>query len=277
MKMSLQANRLFTKPACIAGVRVSRPNRKRPVRSDEIVVAPQELDVPAELVCAPSVAGRATAQVRRALANREVERSTNEVFRGCGILRRPERVLQPTRRADLHAPLDPHDTNRFRRVGAAAENAAGPQAGTHLEGREQPQGATLAPDERAEFISLQLLDVEIVQHPLVEALSRCRGPLKPSRDSVAGMDCDPGSRRNAHALDSQACDLVELPAGAAKAAIRCARVRAQRPADCAGYRRRRPDFVTNEPWPTMSRPGFPRLSHPGLAHAISSVAFIAQV
>ena len=27
VKMSLQANRLFTKPACIAGVRVSRPNR----------------------------------------------------------------------------------------------------------------------------------------------------------------------------------------------------------------------------------------------------------
>ena len=27
VKMSLQANRLVTKPACIAGVRVSRPNR----------------------------------------------------------------------------------------------------------------------------------------------------------------------------------------------------------------------------------------------------------
>ena len=43
------------------------------------------------------------------------------------------------------------------------------------------------------------------------------------------------------------------------------------------YRRRRPDFVANEPWPTMLRPGFPRLSHPGLAHAIPSIAFIAQV
>ena len=48
------------------------------------------------------------------------------------------------------------------------------------------------------------------------------------------MARDPGSRRNAHALDAQACDLVELPAGAAKTAVRCARVRAQRlPADCA--------------------------------------------
>ena len=43
------------------------------------------------------------------------------------------------------------------------------------------------------------------------------------------------------------------------------------------YRRRRPDFVANEPWPTMLRPGFPKLSHPSLAHAISSIAFIAQV
>ena len=43
------------------------------------------------------------------------------------------------------------------------------------------------------------------------------------------------------------------------------------------YRRRRPDFATNQPWPTMLRPGFLRLSHPGLQHAISSIAFIAQV
>ena len=43
------------------------------------------------------------------------------------------------------------------------------------------------------------------------------------------------------------------------------------------YRRRRPDFVANEPWPTMLRPGFPRLSHQDLAQAIPSIAFIAQV
>ena len=41
--------------------------------------------------------------------------------------------------------------------------------------------------------------------------------------------------------------------------------------------RRRPDFVTNQPWPTMLRPGFPKLSHPGLPHALSSIAFIAPV
>ena len=43
------------------------------------------------------------------------------------------------------------------------------------------------------------------------------------------------------------------------------------------YRRRRPDVVTNQPWPTMLRPGFPKLSHPGLPHALSSIAFIAPV
>ena len=43
------------------------------------------------------------------------------------------------------------------------------------------------------------------------------------------------------------------------------------------YRRRRPDFVANEPWPTMLRPCFPRLSHAGVAHAIPSIALIAQV
>ena len=43
------------------------------------------------------------------------------------------------------------------------------------------------------------------------------------------------------------------------------------------YRRRRPDFVANDPWPTMLRPDFPRLLHPGVAHAIPSIALIAQV
>ena len=43
------------------------------------------------------------------------------------------------------------------------------------------------------------------------------------------------------------------------------------------YRRRRPVFVANEPWPTMLRPGFPLLSHPGVAHAIPSIASIPQV
>ena len=83
---------------------------QRPVRSDEIVIAAQEVDVPAELVGATSVAGRSTAQVRRALANREVEALDERGVQSCGILRRQEGVLEPTRRADLHASLDPDDT-----------------------------------------------------------------------------------------------------------------------------------------------------------------------
>ena len=43
------------------------------------------------------------------------------------------------------------------------------------------------------------------------------------------------------------------------------------------YRQRRPHFVGNEPWPTMLRPNFPRLSHPRLAQAIPSIACIAHV
>ena len=43
------------------------------------------------------------------------------------------------------------------------------------------------------------------------------------------------------------------------------------------YRRRRPDFVVNQPWHTMLTPGCPQLSHLGLLHATSSVVLIAQV
>ena len=54
---------------------------------------------------------------------------------------------------------------------------------------------------------------------------------------------------------AQARDLVACPTRAATAAVRCPRVQTvQR------YRQRRPHFVGNEPWPTMLRPSFPRLS-----------------
>ena len=52
--------------------------------------------------------------------------------------------------------------------------------------------------------------------------------------TVTGMARDPGSCRNAHTLDSQARDLVELPSRAAKPAVRRPRVRTERyPADVA--------------------------------------------
>ena len=60
------------------------------------------------------------------------------------------------------------------------------------------------------------------------------GKRRPSRDGMAGMARDPGGRRNAHTLDAQARDLVAFPTSAAKAAVRCPRVRADRfPADRA--------------------------------------------
>ena len=187
-----------------------------------------------ELVGATGVAGRATAHVRRALANRAVETLDERGVQGLGILRLPQRSLQPTRRADPPAPFDSDDAivppslehvtldarrpkealthpnvvlepiGRDQREshhasaeddvgedgrgvsrGAAAEHTPGPQSGTHLDGRTQPCGSALGADERAALISLQLNDFEVAQHPLVDALRRCRGPLEPSRDGMA--------------------------------------------------------------------------------------------
>ena len=77
-------------------------------------------------------------------------------------------------------------------------------------------------------------EVETAQHPMIEALRSRRGPFEPARDRVAGMARDSGRRRNTHALDAQACDLIELPSRAAKPTVRSPRVRAERaPADCA--------------------------------------------
>ena len=87
-------------------------------------------------------------------------------------------------------------------MGAAAEHTTGPQAGTHLDRRKQPQGAALAADERAACIRLQLNDVEIAQQPVIEARGSCRGSLEPSRDGGAGMARHSGGRRSADALDS---------------------------------------------------------------------------
>ena len=145
--------------------------------------------------------------------------------------------------------------------GAAAEHAPGPQTGTHLDGRTHPCGSALGADERAELVSLQLNDFEVAQHPLVDALRRCRDPLEPSRDGMAGMARDPGGRRNAHTLDAQARDLVAFHTRAAKAAVRCPSVRADRsPADrrwCADAGRP-PRFKPSSPSPTDAvRDGLP--------------------
>ena len=80
------------------------------MRSHEVVVAAHELDVPTELVLTSGVARRAAAQVRRALPNGEVEALDKRRVQGLGILRPQQRVLQPTRGPDLHAPVDSNDT-----------------------------------------------------------------------------------------------------------------------------------------------------------------------
>ena len=246
-------------------------------------MAPHELDVAAELVCITGVAGRAPAQVRRRLPNREVEALDERGVQGLGILRRQQRGFQSIRRADLHAALDPDNTivppclehltidarrpkesrNRAEvvleaiggnqwtshdsppaddvvddsagvSIGAAAQDAPGPHAGGDLDGCKEPDNVALAADERAELIGLQLHEVETAQHPMIEALRSRRGPFEPARDRVAGMARDSGRRRNTHALDAQACDLIELPSRAAKPTVRSPRVRAERaPADCA--------------------------------------------
>ena len=237
VKMLLQFIGALTKPACIAGRPGLSTERQGPVRPDKIVIAAQEFDVSAELVGATGVAGRATAQVRRALPYREVETLDERGVQGLGVLRLPQCVLQPIRRADLQAPLDPDDPivppslehltidargpkeasdhpevvleavggdqGRSHEappeedvvdhglgvsIGAAAEHAAGPTSGPHFDGREQPYRPALAANERAELISLQLQDVEIAQHSLVES---ALPPSRPAR-AIARSYCGNG-------------------------------------------------------------------------------------
>ena len=205
------------------------------------------------------------------------------------ILKSPARscnrtVLEPIgrdQRESHHAAAEDDVVEDGRGVsrGAAAEHAPGPQSGTHLDGRTQPCGSALVADERAARISLQLNDFEVAQHPLVEALRRCRGPLEPSRDGMAGMARDPGGRRHAHTLDarrlatwSHALRAQRRPLYAVPVCVLTVP-----PQTVQRYRQRRPHFVGNEPWPTMLRPSFPRLSHPRLAQAIPSIACIAHV
>ena len=83
-----------------------------------------------------------------------------------------------------------------------------------------------------ELIGLKLNDFEVPQHLPVEALCRSRGTLEPACDGVAGTSCETGRGRNAHALDSQARYLVELPPSAAKTGIRRTGIRAD---GCPAY------------------------------------------
>ena len=62
------------------------PELQSSVRSDEIVITAQELNVTTELVFASGMARRPPAQVRRALTNREVEALDERCVQSLGIL-----------------------------------------------------------------------------------------------------------------------------------------------------------------------------------------------
>ena len=97
--------------------------------------------MPVELLGATGVAGRATAQVRRALANHEVETLDERGVQGLGILRLPPRSLQPTRRADPPAPFDSDDAIVPPSLEHVTLDARRPQeALTHPNGVLEPIG-----------------------------------------------------------------------------------------------------------------------------------------
>lgn len=111
-------------------------------------------------------------------------------------------------------------------IGAAADEATRPQAGTHRDRRKEPHRPALAADERVQLIGLKLNALEVPQHFPVEALCRDRRPLEPACHGVAGATRETGRRGNAHALDSQARYLVELLPSTTKTAVGRACIRA---------------------------------------------------
>ena len=297
-----------------AGLHRWRPGlstaRQRPVRPDDIVRAAQEVAVPVELVGATGVAGRATAQVRRALANREVETLDERGVQGLGILRLPQRSLQPTRRADPPAPFDADDAivppslehvtldarrpkealthpnvvlepiGRDQREshhasaeddvgedgrgvlrGAAAEHAPGPQSGTPSMAANNHVALLLLPMnvQSASACSAMISKSRNIRwlkrFAAVEARSSHRAMVLrawPVTRAVAEM-LTPSTRRLAtwsNALRAQRRPLYAVPVF----------VLTVPPQTVQRYRQRRPHFVGNEPWPTMLRPSFPRLS-----------------
>ena len=80
------------------------------MRSNEVVVTSQKLNMIAELVHTCCVRYRSPAQIRGALTNREIQALDERGIQSFGIFRLQQRVCQATRGTDLDAPLDPDDT-----------------------------------------------------------------------------------------------------------------------------------------------------------------------
>ena len=62
----------------------------------------------------------------------------------------------------------------------------------HLDGREQPDRCALVADERAPFISLQLNEVEVAQHPVVEPAAEAHSRLVESVSYVRVTGAEEG-------------------------------------------------------------------------------------
>ena len=81
------------------------PEPQRAVRSEEVVVTAEELNVLAKLVFTSRVRCRPTVQVSRALTNRQVEALDERRVQRLGILRLQQGFVQAASRADLQAPF----------------------------------------------------------------------------------------------------------------------------------------------------------------------------
>ena len=114
--------------------------------------------------------------------------------------------------------------------GPAADEAACPYTGGHLDRRKQPRRSALAADERVEFVGLQLEDVEVPQPVLRE---------RPIMRAVPEMPT-PSTRRLATWSNSrlpQRRPLYAVPVFVLTVPLQTVH----------RYRCRRPDFVANEP------------------------------
>ena len=72
-KMSRKVSRRMVRRACIAGVRISRPELQSSVRSDEVVIATEQLQVLIEPLRRASVGKRSSRKVCRALPDGQIQ------------------------------------------------------------------------------------------------------------------------------------------------------------------------------------------------------------
>ncbi len=109
-KMSRKVSRRVVRPACIAGVRISRPNFRAPVRSDEVVIATEQLQVLIEPLRRASVGKRSSRKVCRALPDGQIQPLDERRVQCRRVLGVIERVFESPRGSVQHSPFDLDDT-----------------------------------------------------------------------------------------------------------------------------------------------------------------------